>query len=379
MSERVARESHAATFSKEEGDDSWSIGGRLDADSVPAIWTGGHDALRQAKGPIAIDAAKLEYCDGAGVALLCSLRTAAEAEKKAFEIRNLADPIQILLRQFPAESIDLAKTKPHTRPLGWVETIGKGAFTFGADFVQQVEFAGQLAVGAVRTIRQPSSIRWGDAVVVFEKTGVQALPIVGMISFLMGFIMAFQSAIPLKTFGVDLFVVNLVSLAILRELGPLMTAIMLAGRSGSAFAAEIGTMKVNEEINALDTMGIDPTRFLAMPRIAATVVATPLLTIYADLVGIAGGFAVMMLMGFPAVTLWNQMVSAVALGDVMSGLIKSVAFGFLVASIGCLRGLQTRAGAAAVGDSTTRSVVSGIFLIILTDAVFSVVFYFLKI
>ena len=224
-------------------------------------------------------------------------------------------------------------------------------------------------------IRRPRELRWADVWLTYERAGVQALVVVGLIAFLTGLIMAFQAAPPLREFGVDLYVVNLVSLAMLRELGPIMTAIVLAGRSGSAFAAEIGTMKVNEEINALTTMGLDPVRFLVAPRVLAGVLVTPVLTIYADLVGVGGGLAVMMGRGYSAVILWRQLVSAVEINDVLAGLIKAFVFGALVAGIGCLRGLQTKSGASAVGISTTRSVVTSIFFIVVVDAIFAVVYY----
>jgi phospholipid/cholesterol/gamma-HCH transport system permease protein len=211
-----------------------------------------------------------------------------------------------------------------------------------------------------------------------QKAGVNALVVAGMVSFLTGMIMAFQAAVPLKQFGVDIFVVNLVALALLRELGPIMTAVVLAGRSGSAFAAEIGTMTVNEEISALRTMGLDPMRVLVVPRVLAGFIVTPVLTVYANALGVTGGLLVMMAQGFPFTTLWNQLVGAVGIHDVMSGLIKSFVFGLLVAGVGCLRGLQTGMGTTAVGESTTRAVVSGIFLIVLVDAVFAVVFYVIK-
>jgi phospholipid/cholesterol/gamma-HCH transport system permease protein len=164
-----------------------------------------------------------------------------------------------------------------------------------------------------------------------------------------------------------------------RELGPLMTAIVLAGRSGSAFAAEIGTMKVNEEIDALTTMGLDPVRFLVVPRVLAAVFMTPLLTVYANLVGIIGGAIVLVSLGFPLVAYFNQVLSAINYVDFLGGIVKAFVFGVLIAGIGCLRGLQTGTGASAVGDSTTRAVVSGIVFIVATDGLFSVVYFYLGI
>ena len=187
----------------------------------------------------------------------------------------------------------------------------------------------------------------------------------------MGLIMAFQAAIPLRQFGAELFVANLIGLSMLRELGPLMTAIILAGRSGSAFAAELGTMKVREEIDALKTMGLDPVRFLVVSRVVAAVFMTPLLTIFADLLGLIGGSVVMLSLGFPLITYFHQVQYAVTYGSLVGGLVKAFVFGILVAGIGCLRGLQTQTGATAVGESTTRAVVSGIILITITDGIFS--------
>jgi phospholipid/cholesterol/gamma-HCH transport system permease protein len=198
---------------------------------------------------------------------------------------------------------------------------------------------------------------------------------VGLVSFLTGVIIAFQAAMPMRQFGVDIFVVNLVALAITRELGPIMTAIVLAGRTGSAFAAEIGTMKVNEEVAALTTMGLNPVRFLAVPRVLAGIAVTPLLTVYSMAAGIAGGLVVLMLIDFPLATLMNQLSGALELQDIAAGLIKSFFFGAVVAGVGCLRGLRTGAGPAAVGDATTRSVVTSIFLIVVLDAIFAVVYY----
>jgi phospholipid/cholesterol/gamma-HCH transport system permease protein len=160
-----------------------------------------------------------------------------------------------------------------------------------------------------------------------------------------------------------------------RELGPLMTAILLAGRSGSAFAAEIGTMKVNEELNALETMGLDPVRFLVVQRIMAGILLTPLLTLYSMFMGVLGGVLVMLALGFPLTAVYHQMASSVEVSDVLVGLLKGLVFGVIVSAVGCLRGLQTQQGPSAVGESTTRAVVSGILLIILADALFSAVLY----
>jgi phospholipid/cholesterol/gamma-HCH transport system permease protein len=192
-------------------------------------------------------------------------------------------------------------------------------------------------------------------------------------------ILAFQAAVPMRQFGAEIFVADLVGLSILRELGPLMTAILLAGRSGAAFAAEIGTMKVNEELNALTTMGLDPVRFLVVTRILAALLMVPLLSLFADLIGVLAGGLTMLSFSIPIVTYLKEVDSIVDLKDVLAGLVKTPVFAILIAGIGCLRGLQTQTGASAVGISATRAVVSGIVLLVVVDGIFAVIYYILDI
>ena len=341
--------------------------GRLDAGGVAPVWEKALSAIAQG-GQVSIDASEVEYCDGAGIALLWELQ-----RRGAGEISGLKPEIAKLLQPF--EDTERKAVEEKRPEISTIEAIGATAAELARDLREQVSFLGQIVVVSLRMMRHPRELRWTDVWTTYERAGVQALVVVGLISFLTGLIMAFQAAPPLREFGVDIYVVNLVSLAMLRELGPIMTAIVLAGRSGSAFAAEIGTMKVNEEINALTTMGLDPVRFLVAPRVLAGILVTPVLTIYADLVGVGGGILVMFGRGYPLVLLWRQLVAAVGINDVIAGLIKAFVFGALVAGIGCLRGLQTKSGASAVGISTTRSVVTSIFLIVVVDAIFAVVYY----
>jgi phospholipid/cholesterol/gamma-HCH transport system permease protein len=343
------------------------LGERLDAEEVSRSWK----LLGQVPAECRVDASKAESCDGAGLAFLWSL-----SRQKSAVITGLRPEIAALLKPFdelPAEPAD----EPE-RDQGLFAQIGRVSWGIFQDTREQISFIGEFTATALLCLANPRLVRWGDMWVTAQKAGVDALVVAGMVSFLTGMIMAFQAAVPLRQFGVDIFVVNLVALALLREMGPIMTAVVLAGRSGSAFAAEIGTMKVNEEVNALETMGLDPMRFLVVPRVLAGFIVTPVLTVYASALGVAGGFLVMMMQGFPFAALWNQLVGAVGLSDVMTGTIKSFVFGILVAGVGCLRGLQTGNGATAVGQSTTRAVVSGIFLIVLVDAVFAGIFYVLK-
>jgi phospholipid/cholesterol/gamma-HCH transport system permease protein len=214
-----------------------------------------------------------------------------------------------------------------------------------------------------------------DTVEQMQRTGVDALPIVGLISLLLGLIIAFMSSIQLKQFGADIYVASLVGLAMTRELGPIMTAIIVAGRSGSAYAAEIGTMKISEEIDALATMGFDPTLFLAIPRVLASFVMVPFLTLFSMLFGMGGGLIVSVAMlDITTDTYVAQTFRTLTLFDVGWGLIKSAAFAILIAWVSCLRGFQAKGGPASVGRVTTSAVVSSIFLIILMNSLFSVIY-----
>lgn len=349
---------------------------RLDYVTTAAEWSKVTTALSRVKTPVVLDASTLAYYDGSGQALLVEMARILEQRKIAFTPRGLRPEWQKRLEQ-NLRTLEHSTSAP-VPSAGAVERMGQAASLLWADLKAQIEFLGKLVCTLLEIAVRPALLRWRDFWVTAEKAGVDALPIVGLIGFLMGLIMAFQSAMGLRQFGVDVFVINIVALATTRELGPIMTAVVLAGRSGSAFAAEIGTMKVNEELNALTTMGIDHTRFLVAPRALAAMVVTPILTVYANILGIVGGFAVMMALGFPFAALWQQMLSAISWQDFVAGLIKAVIFGLVVAGIGCLRGLQTGSGATAVGDSTTRAVVSGIVLIVAIDAVFAVLFYAIK-
>lgn len=353
------------TFDPESG--SLILGECLEADAVARSW----QLIGQVEGGCRVDASKVVRADGAGLAFLWAL-----GREKQARIDGLRPEVAALLKPF--DHLPVTPADAPEREHSIFVQIGRVSYGIFSDVREQVAFIGELTATAMLCFAKPRLVRWGDMWVTAQRAGVDALVVAGMVSFLTGMIMAFQAAVPLRQFGVDIFVVNLVALALLREMGPIMTAVVLAGRSGSAFAAEIGTMKVNEEINALETMGLDPMRFLVVPRVLAGFIVTPVLTVYASALGVAGGFLVMLMQGFPFAALWNQLVSAVGLSDVMTGTIKSFVFGVLVAGVGCLRGLQTGNGATAVGQSTTRAVVSGIFLIVLVDAVFAGIFYVLK-
>ena len=225
----------------------------------------------------------------------------------------------------------------------------------------------------------PRSVRWGDVLFYMKRAGVDGLPIIGLIGLLLGLILAFMSSLQLKQFGANIYVASLLAVAMVQELGPIMTAILVAGRSGSAFAAEIGTMKVNEEVDALVTMGFDPVRFLAIPKVLAAMLVVPLLTVYATLFGLLGGLIIGVLgLDLTVYSYVTESRRAIELFDILSSLVKSVVFALLVAGIGCQRGFQVRGGAEAVGSATTSAVVAGIFLIIVTDSAFALVLHYIR-
>jgi phospholipid/cholesterol/gamma-HCH transport system permease protein len=219
-------------------------------------------------------------------------------------------------------------------------------------------------------------VRWNDVVDQALAVGVQSLPILLLIGFLMGLIMSFQSVITLQRFGGEIYVPNMLGLVMFREMGPLVTAILLAARSGSAFAAEIGTMRVNEELDALTTMGISPVRFLVGPRILSSLAVVPVMTLFFNFASLVGGALVMLSIGFPLVTFTSRVFANVTAPDLIGSAIKMVVFSLLVAGVSCLKGLRTGGGASAVGRSTTGAVVSGLILITVADGLFAVLFYY---
>ena len=236
-------------------------------------------------------------------------------------------------------------------------------------------FVGESVIGIIRLIGRPHKFRWRDCFDQMQQCGAMALPIVSLISFLVGLIMAYQAAVQLRQFGADIYVADLVGLSVVREMGPMMAAIILAGRTGAAFAATLANMKANEEVDALETLGIPPVQFLVLPRLVALVCMMPLLALYANGVGILGGmFVAAGVLDIPPSAYWIETQSIVDLSDVNSGLIKSVAFGVLIGLAGCLRGLQAERSAAGVGRAATSAVVTAILLIIVADSLFAVVF-----
>lgn len=240
---------------------------------------------------------------------------------------------------------------------------------------QYSHFVGECVLSSLYLMRHPLKFRWRDSFSEMQRCGAMALPITGLIAFLVGVILAYSGAIILRPFGGDIWVADLVGVTMTREMGAMMTAIVIAGRTGASFAAEIGNMRANEEIDALETLGIRPINFLVIPRIVALGAMMPLLTLYANALGIFGGMMIAWgLLDIPPSAYWVEMLTIVDTSDLMTGLIKATTFGAIIGLSGCLRGLQAGRSASGVGEATTSAVVTAILLIIVSDAVYAVVF-----
>ncbi len=323
---------------------------------------------------VTADLSKVSYLDDFGALVLLELRGQVAAGGGTLELAGVSRKISEMLDLVNFSQLDRPAAQEKKTGPGVFVRLGDAALEAASDIVFMITFIGSVCLALLHTLRHPGSLRRDDLLLSMQKTGTEALPIVGLISFLMGLIIAFMSSVQLQQFGANIYVASLVGLAMCRELGPIMTAIIVAGRSGSAFAAEIGTMQVSEEVDALVTMGFDPTRFLVVPKMLAAVCVVPLLTLFSDVFAIVGGLLVGVgMLDLTVSSYIDQTIKSLKLFDVFWGIGKSAVFALLITWVGCLRGFQVRGGAAAVGQATTSAVVSSLFLIIAVDAVFAVV------
>ena len=323
---------------------------------------------------LTFDASQASAMDGAAIAFLINAQEVQEKAGAQFELQGLESRYQPLLKEFQPISNLFPAVLPKPK-INFVVGVGLAAQNLLNDARRLITFLGHLSSDLAWSVRHIRQVRWGDFVNAAVEAGIAALPIVGLVSFLIGVIVSFQAAIGMKQFGAVSFVGPLAALGIVREMGPLITAILLAGRSSAAFAAEIGTMTVNSEVDALVTGGLSPIRFLVVPRVLAGILVAPILTLYADIVSVIASMFTMLIYGIPFINFYNGMLSAVDLEDIFSGLVKATMFGVVVSAMGCLRGMQTGTGAAAVGISATRAVVSSIVMIVLVDGIFAVISY----
>ncbi|OGV48779.1 MAG: hypothetical protein A2X49_13800 [Lentisphaerae bacterium GWF2_52_8] len=257
----------------------------------------------------------------------------------------------------------------------YVEIVGDAGWSVGRAVASMVSFVGELSIALAYAVLHPRKIRWRETLYYMDMCGSGALPICALICFLMGLILGFQGALQLHKYGGDIFLADFVAVLIVKEMGPLMIAVISTGRAGSAFAAEIGTMKVSEEIDAMLTMGFVPSRFLVIPKIIALVTVLPLLTIFGDLVGIVGGFIVgYTRLELPLSAYYNRTLISITPMYFAEGLIKSVVYAFIIAAVGCMRGFESDKDAQGVGRAATSAVVTSVFFLAVADAIFAVIF-----
>ena len=349
-----------------------------DADAIARFWGMVGRVARLGKGAeVVLDVSALTGTSAALEAFVLALNRHAAARGIVLKSVDPQGLLDHLLDRYDVASYNLAV--PRRRVPSLFDSVGRAACEAAASVKGHLACLGETAVTALGMLVHPRRFRLRDALWAFQRAGFDGLPITLLIGFLLGLILAFESAASLRMFGVEVYVADLIAIGLFRELGPLITAIILAGRSGSAFAAEIGTMKVDEELDALTTFGLPPVRFLVLPRVAAAACAMPVLTIFAELAGLVGGLIVLLLMGVPPVVYWSHVVSSSTCLGISLGLGKSVLFGLLVGLIGCACGLRTRNTADGVGAAATSAVVGGIVAIAVSDGLLAVICYVLGI
>jgi len=315
----------------------------------------------------------VQRIDGGAMALLACLRAELHRRGVKSEFMAADEQVQRIIHLYGGDHA--VRRLKRRRPLGTLDQLGRATVSILHELRLVLAFLGQIVVAAAGVLRSPRSANLRELPATMERSGADAVPVIIVINFLVGVAMAFQSAAQLKQFGANILVADLIGISICRELGPLMTAIVVCGRSGAAFAAELGFMQVNEEIDALRTMGFGPMRYLVLPRVAALIIVVPLLSLLADVAGVLGGLAVgVTTLDLTARAYLNQTMRVVSLWDVSSGIVKSVVFAFAVALIACQQGLATSGGAQGVGRRTTSTVVITMFTLILIDAVLTIFF-----
>ena len=327
---------------------------------------------------LTLDGSLLLALDTAGALQLHRLVEALEAQGSAVQLSGFAAPhlglLALVRERLAAAAEDLAALQPAATP-PVLARVGQGAWERLREGLGLLSFLGETALAFLHVVAHPRRLRWRQMLQVVELDGWRALPVLGMLSFLVGVVIAYQSGVQLRLYGGNLYVVDLVTLTVLRELGPLMTAIVVAGRSGSAYAAQIGTMMVTDEIDALRSIGVSPLELLVLPKALGLILALPLLTVFANLAAVVGGMVMSALMlDLVPGTFIRRIPEAVSLNTLMTGLAKAPVFAAAIALVGCYQGFLVRDGADSVGRHTTTSVVQAIVWVIVIDAAFSVVY-----
>jgi phospholipid/cholesterol/gamma-HCH transport system permease protein len=336
------------------------------------------DALSApSKSEMVVDGARIGALDTAGAWVLQKLLQRLRDEGTAVQVRDLRPEFAKLLEAVGRQAADQTNTHSPVAgaPSSELERMGRSAAAAFEQTVALLGFVGETAVALAGNVAHPARMRWRPILFNIRSAGVDGLPIVGLLSFMLGIVVAYQGADQLRQYGANIFVADLVGLSMLREFAPLITAIIIAGRSGSAYAAQIGTMAVTEEIDAMRTLGIAPLDLLVLPKVLALVIALPLLTVFADVLGVFGGMIMARAqLGVGFSEFLDRFVKAVSITAYMVGIGKAPVFAAIIAVVGCFQGFRTKGGADSVGRQTTRSVVQSIFLVIVADGLFSVAF-----
>ncbi len=329
------------------------------------------------KSGLVVDGAHIEALDTAGAWILQKLLRRLRDEGTTVQLRDLRPEFFKLLEIVGQQVAEQAESPPPvaSAPPAMLEGLGRGATAAFEEAFALLSFVGESALALAGCVAHPTRFRWRPILYNIRSAGFDALPIVGLLSFLLGIVVAYQGADQLRKYGGNIFVADLVGFSMLREFAPLITAIIIAGRSGSAYAAQIGTMAVTEEIDAMRTLGIAPLDLLVLPKILALLIALPLLTVFADVLGVFGGMIMARSqLGVGFVEFLERFVKSVNVTAYMIGICKAPVFSIVISVVGCFQGFRTKGGADSVGRQTTRSVVQSIFLVIVADALFSVAF-----
>ena len=355
------------------GPDAWYCQGDWTLDGIENFEPPGLSRLPPA-GEVTLDGSGIQAIDTTGA--LCLLNVIAELEQAGHPLRwvHLREEHQALLDLVRERLAAAGTATVKSSPLGRLERLGRWVGLYSVRVLEFVAFIGEAAVALGRLCRHPGRFRWRALFGNIETAGVNALPIIALLSFMMGIVIAYQGGQQLKAYGANIFIVELVSLTMLRELAPLITAIIVAGRTGSSYTAQIGTMQITEEVDALRTIGIPPMDLLVLPKLLALTVVLPLLTVFADALSVFGGMVMaQVLLEVSFSDFLDRFPQVVTSTSFLLGVGKAPVFAAIIALVGCYQGFQVRGGADSVGRQTTVSVVQSIFLVIAADAVFSVI------
>ena len=367
-----------ANLEKTGGDAVMRCSGMWTLQGIPLLERHIAQLVWPVSGAVIFDGAAVTALDSAGAWLI--FRTLRQLERIGLSvtIRGLRPEHQALLQLIQTHAS--GERAPRLPRPSFLNRFGRNVWRHLDEFHGLVAFLGEIAVAMLRSLAHPSRIRWRATLYNLQIAGFNALPIVGLLAFLIGVVVAYQGSIQLVRYGANIFVADLVGLSILREMAPLLTAIVVAGRSGSAYAAQIGTMKVTEEIDALHTIGVSPMELLVLPKMLALLVALPLLTVYADILGVLGGMIVAQTqLNVSFADFLDRFEDAIKMSSFLVGLGKAPVFAAIIALVGCFQGFRVSGSADSVGRQTTVSVVQSIFLVIVFDALFSVILSWLKI